>query len=128
MNEEGRRKGFCHIQFSSPAEAAEAVKLNGGYIDGRQCRLDLSAPRQGGGGRGGFGGGRGGGYGGGRGGGYGGGRGGGFGGGRGGGRGGFGGNRGGGRGGFGGGRPDSSIISANKGSIQSFQGKRELFD
>ena len=55
------------------------------------------------------------------------GRGGGFGGGRGGGRGGFGGNRGG-RGGFGGGRPDPSVISANKGSIQSFQGKRELFD
>lgn len=107
MGEDGRARGFCHVEFEDPAHAAEAMKLNGHEIDGRACRLDLSAPRQGGGGRGGFGGGRGGrgGFGdrGGRGG-FGGGRGG-FGGGRGGfggGRGGFGGDRGGRGGGFGG--------------------------
>jgi len=98
MGEDGRARGFCHVEFETPAEAVEAMKLNGQEIDGRGCRLDLSqnkkrdfggAPR---GGRGGFGGGRGG---------FGGDRGGrgGFGGGRGG----FGGDRGG-RGGFGGGR------------------------
>ena len=100
MGEDGRARGFCHVEFEDPAHAAEAMKLNGHEIDGRACRLDLSAPRTGGG-RGGFGGGRGGGDRGGRGG-FGGGRGG-----FGGGRGGFGGGRGGfggGRGGFGGDR------------------------
>lgn len=99
MNEDGRPRGFCHVEFASPADAAEAMKLDGQYMDGRAVRLDLAAGGRGGGGRGGFGGGRGGGRGG-----FGGGRGGGRGfgdrGGRGGGRGGFGG----GRGGFGGGR------------------------
>jgi nucleolin len=85
MGEDGRARGFCHVEFENPAHAADAMKLNGQEIDGRAVRLDLSAPRQGGGGRGGFGGGRGGG---------------GFRGGDRGGRGGFGG----GRGGFGGGR------------------------
>jgi nucleolin len=112
MGEDGRARGFCHIEFETPEGAAEAMKLNGQEIEGRGCRLDLSAPRQGGGGRGGFGGGRGG-FGGDRGGfrgrgGFGGDRGGFRGGDRGGfrGRGGFGGDRGGfrGRGGFGGDR------------------------
>lgn len=101
--EDGRRRGFCHIQFETPEEAAEAVKKTGSSIDGREVRLDVSVKRDRGG-RGGFGGGRGGGRGGDRGG-YGGGRGGGggYGGGRGGGGGGYGGGRGGG-GGYGGGR------------------------
>lgn len=88
--ETGRPKGFCHVEFANPADAAKAVAtLNGGDIEGRACRLDLSAPRAprpafggGRGGAGGRGGGRGGGFGGGRGGGFGGGRGGGYGGGR----------------------------------------------
>ena len=158
MQEDGRRKGFCHIQFEEPSQAAEAVKLNGQMVDGRELRLDLSVKRDrgaGGGRGGGFGGGRGGGFGGGfgggRGGGFGGGRGGGFGGGFGGGRGGgfgggrgggFGGDRGGrGRGGFGGGRGGDrggrgrgnvnfAAISANKGGIMADSGapKKTFFD
>jgi len=125
MGEDGRARGFCHVEFEDPAHAAEAMKLNGQEIDGRACRLDLSAPRTGG--RGGFGGGRGGGRGG-----FGGDRGGrgGFGGGRGGfggGRGGFGGGRGGGRGGFGdrGGR--GGFNPAQKGSIQAYAGTKTTF-
>jgi len=29
LGEDGRAKGFCHVEFSTPAEAAEAIKLNG---------------------------------------------------------------------------------------------------
>ena len=108
QDENGRSRGFAHVEFSSNSEAVEGMKLAGHALDGREVRLDLSQSRRGGGGGGrgggrggGFGGGRGGGFGGGRGGGFGGGRGGGFGGGRGGG---FGGGRGGDRGGRGGGR------------------------
>lgn len=120
--EDGQPRGFCHVEFNSPAAAAEAMKLHGEFLDGRAVRLDLSAnKRGGGGGRGGFGGGRGGGFGGGRGGGFGGGRGGGRGGGFGGGRGGgFGGGRGGGFGGGRGGRggfAPNAVVSANKGAI-----------
>jgi len=107
MGEDGRPRGFAHVEFDSNASALEAMKLAGMEIDGRAIRLDLSVSRRGGGGggrgggRGGFGGGRGGDRGG-RGGGFGGGRGGGYGGDRGGG--GYGGGRGGDRGGRGGGR------------------------
>merc|ERR1712160_5417 len=66
--ETDRPKGFAHIEFADPAAAAKAVaELNGGNLDGRAVRLDLSATHRpagaGGfnGGRGGFGGGRGGG-------------------------------------------------------------------
>jgi nucleolin len=45
MGEDGRARGFCHIEFADPEGAAEAMKLNGQEIDGRPCRLDLSAPR-----------------------------------------------------------------------------------
>ena len=102
--EDGRPRGFAHVEFDSNASAVKAMALAGQEIDGRAIRLDLSVSRRGGGGgrgggrgggdRGGRGGGRGFGDRGGRGGGFGGGRGGGFGGGR-------GGDRGGGRG-FGG--------------------------
>lgn len=133
MGEDGRPKGFAHVEFETPDAAKSAVAYNGQELDGRALRLDLSHSSGGGGGRGGgrggFGGGRGGGrggfggggYGGGRGGGFGGGRGGGFGGGRGGGRGGFGGGRGGGRGGS----FDPSARAANSGSIVAFAGKRQ---
>jgi len=106
MDEDGRPRGFAHVEFGSGAEATAAMALAGQELDGRAVRLDLSQSRRGGGGgRGGgrgFGdrGGRGGGFGGGRGFGDRGGRGGGCGGGRGGGRG-FG-DRGGRGGGFGG--------------------------
>lgn len=141
MGDDGRPRGFCHVQFESPDSATKAMELQGEFLDGRGVRLDLSAPNRnrGGGGRGGrggfggdrggrgggFGGGRGGGFGGGRGGGFGGGRGGGFGGGRGGG---FGGGRGGGFGGRGGrGGAPSAAIQANKGGIAAFQGTKTTF-
>ena len=131
MGEDGRPRGFCHVQMASPSDATEAMNLQGQLLDGRGVRLDLSAPNRNRGGGGGFGGGRGGGgFGGGRGGGFGCGRGGGFGGGRGGGfcggrGGGFGGGRGGGRGGRGG-APDG-VVSANKGSIQAYSGTKMTF-
>lgn len=123
--EDGRRKGFCHVQFETPAQAAEALKCNGMELEQRALRLDLSAKKDRGGRGGGFGGG-----------GRGGGRGGGFGGGRGGGRGGFGDRGGRGRGGFGGrgggrgGGFNSAVASANKGAIQTGHqpAERILFD
>lgn len=33
--EDGRPRGFCHIEFASPAMAQEALKLNGNDLDGR---------------------------------------------------------------------------------------------
>ena len=150
MGEDGRAKGFCHVEFETPAEAAEALKLNGQEIEGRACRLDLSSnkkPAFGGGRGGGFGdrGGRGGFRGGDRGGFRGGDRGGfrggdrggfrggdrgGFRGGfRGGDRGGFrGGDRGGFRGGDRGGRGNfGDAINQNKGNIVAYAGKKTTF-
>ena len=142
MGEDGRAKGFCHVEFESPDGASAAMGLAGQMLDGRVPRLDLSSNNKRGGGdrggRGGFGGGRGFGDRGGRGGGFGGGRGfgdrggrgGGFGGGRGGGfRGGDRGGRGGGfRGGDRGGRGGfGAAISANKGSIQAYSGTKTSF-
>ena len=57
LNEEGRAKGFAHVQFGDPSSAKKAMGLNGQELDGRQVRLDLStsSSRGGnGGGRGGF--------------------------------------------------------------------------
>ena len=124
LGEDERPRGFAHVEFSSNAEAVEAMKLAGQELDGRAVRLDLSATRSRGGG-GGRGGGRGGDRGGGRGGGFGGGRGGGRGfgdrGGRGGGRG-FGdrGGRGGGdRGGRGGSFPPRPRMAFGQGNSQA---------
>ncbi len=55
-NEEGRSKGFCHVDFDSN-EAVEKAKAKAGQeLDGREIRVDASTPRQGGGRGGGFGG------------------------------------------------------------------------
>jgi len=62
-NEEGRSKGFCHVDFSSRDAIDEAMKLNGNDLDGRQIKVDESKSG-GSGGSGGFRGGRGGGSGG----------------------------------------------------------------
>ena len=119
MGDDGRPRGFAHVEFESPEAAKKALEYNGENLDGRELRLDLSQAKGGSGGRGGrggFGGGRGG-----FGGGFGGGRGGDSGG-RGGSRGGFGGRGGrGGRGGFG----SDATKAANKGSIVAFQGRRQ---
>ncbi len=57
----GRSKGFGFVEMASDAEAAEAIsKLNGADYDGRTLTVNEArpmAPREGGGGRGGFGGG-----------------------------------------------------------------------
>ena len=42
LDEEGRVKGFCHVEFATAAMANDALKLNGQEIDGRACRLALS--------------------------------------------------------------------------------------
>jgi nucleolin len=113
LNEEGRAKGFAHVEFASPSEAQEAMKLNGADLDGRAVRLDISVPRQGGdrGGRGNFRGGDRGSF-------------------RGGDRGSFrGGDRGNfrGRGGPRGGRGRNPMgAAANRGSIVAFEGKRQM--
>ena len=108
MGDDGRAKGFAHVQFASPDAAKSAMDLNGQELDGRAVRLDLSTSGRGGagGGRGGFGG-------------------------RGGDRGGFGGRggfRGGDRGGFRGGRGgfrggSDPMRSANRGFIVPSQNK-----
>ena len=111
MNEEGRPKGFAHVEFETAEAAQKALSLHEQELDGRQLRVDLSSARGSGGGagRGGRGGFRGGdrGF-----------RGGGD-------RGGFRGGRGGGggRGGFRG-APDQFGKSAHKGNIVAFEGKR----
>jgi cold-inducible RNA-binding protein len=85
--ETGRPRGFAFVEMSEGGDAAMAA-LNGAMLDGRALTVNEAKPREGGGGRGGFGGGGGGGRGG-------------YGGGGGGSRGGYGG--GGGGGGYGGG-------------------------
>ncbi|KAJ2077102.1 nuclear localization sequence binding protein [Coemansia sp. RSA 988] len=58
----GRPKGFGYIEFDSLEAAASAMEWNGSDLDGRNVRLDYSAPRPNGGGAprgGGRGGGRG---------------------------------------------------------------------
>ena len=120
MGDDGRAKGFAHVEFETPEAAQKALELNGATLDDRQLRLDLSQSSGRGGDRGGFRGGRGGDRGGFRGG-FGGDRGG-FRGGFGGDRGGFRGGRGGSRGGFRGGVPNE-IKAANKGYIVPSQNK-----
>lgn len=56
-NEDGRLKGFAHVDFDSKEGVDNAIKKNGQELDGRALRIDMSVPRQGGnGGRGGLGG------------------------------------------------------------------------
>lgn len=60
-HEDGRAKGFCHVDFDSADSVQKAIALAGQDLDGREIRVDASQPRQsrGGppsGGRGGFGG------------------------------------------------------------------------
>lgn len=59
-NEEGRAKGFAHVDFDSAEAVQSAMGLAGQQLDGREIRVDASTPRQGGGQRGGARGGRGG--------------------------------------------------------------------
>lgn len=44
--ETGRSRGYCFLQMSSPADAADALTILGGAeLDGRQLRADLAKPR-----------------------------------------------------------------------------------
>ena len=36
LNEEGRAKGFAHVQFGDPSSAKKGMGLNGQELDGRQ--------------------------------------------------------------------------------------------
>jgi len=43
-HETGKPKGFCHVEFETNEGASKAVReLNGEMLDGRACRLDISA-------------------------------------------------------------------------------------
>ena len=56
-NEDGRLKGFAHVDFDSKEGVENAIKKNGQEFEGRNLKVDESTPRQGGsrgrGGRGG---------------------------------------------------------------------------
>lgn len=44
--ETGRSRGFAHVEFSSPAEAAAAAsQFNGEEVDGRNIKVEVAAPR-----------------------------------------------------------------------------------
>jgi len=66
-DQDGRPKGFAHIDFSDNEGAQNAIRKSGTEVDGRNVRVDFSNGPKGGSGRGGYGGGnsRSGGYGGG---------------------------------------------------------------
>ena len=52
-NEDGKLKGFAHVDFDSKEAVEKAIKKNGEELDGRKLRIDESTPKQGGnGGRG----------------------------------------------------------------------------
>jgi nucleolin len=42
LGDDGRAKGFAHVEFESPESAQKALELNGAALDGRELRLDLS--------------------------------------------------------------------------------------
>jgi RNA recognition motif-containing protein len=44
--DDGKPKGFCHVQFDSVASAKAGLGKKGEELDGRVLNLDMSAPRQ----------------------------------------------------------------------------------
>src|SRR5262245_24650925 len=55
----GRSKGFGFVEMGSDAEAQTAIQaMNGASIEGRPLTVNEARPKEGGGGRGGYGGGR----------------------------------------------------------------------
>ena len=55
-SEDGRSKGFCHVDLDSAEAVQKAKSLHDQDLDGRNVRVDASEPRKGGNDRGGFGG------------------------------------------------------------------------
>jgi len=49
--EDGRSKGYCHVDFDSNEALTKALAKAGQNLDGRDVRVDTSTPRQGGGDR-----------------------------------------------------------------------------
>lgn len=50
MGHDGKSKGFAHLEFDSVESASKAMRKNGENLDGRDVRVDFSAPRREGGG------------------------------------------------------------------------------
>merc|ERR1712032_719294 len=44
--QEGKVKGFCHVEFDSIGSAAKAMKKNGQEFNGRDLRIDFSSERK----------------------------------------------------------------------------------
>jgi RNA recognition motif-containing protein len=43
---DGKRRGFCHVEFSTVEEAKSAIeKFNGQELDGRTLSMDLARKR-----------------------------------------------------------------------------------
>lgn len=45
-HEDGKAKGFCHVDFDSQEAVQSAIALNGQNLDGRDLRIDASEPRK----------------------------------------------------------------------------------
>ena len=48
--DDGKLKGFAHVDFDSEESVKKALELNGKELDGRPLKIDVSTPKQGGGG------------------------------------------------------------------------------
>jgi nucleolin len=56
LGQDGRPRGFAHVEFADASAVPKAVEMNGADMGGRNIRVDASAGRAGGGGGGGGGG------------------------------------------------------------------------
>jgi nucleolin len=50
-SQDGKSKGFCHVEFESIEAASKAMRKNGSELDGRDIRVDFSSQRREGGNR-----------------------------------------------------------------------------
>lgn len=47
LNEDGRPRGFAHVEFESEDAVSKAVALSGQQLDGRNIRIDVAESRSG---------------------------------------------------------------------------------
>jgi nucleolin len=52
LNEEGKPRGFAHIEFENEEACKKAIALSGNDLDGRSIKVDFSQPKGGDGGYG----------------------------------------------------------------------------